>query len=100
MRRNLDPVQPQKKEKIGEERGPHPSLVIRATDSPPPSSKVTHSDSGLHDQRHEQTPLSSLKGGATLIFNVYKEDIFKNYTSLGWDEEAGVRGRGHGYACG
>ena len=89
-----------KKKRLEEERGLHPYLVIQVTDSFSPSSKITHSDSSLQDQRHEQIPLSSLKGGATLIFNVFKEDIFKNYTSLRWDEEGGLRGRGHGYARG
>ena len=101
MRCNQDPVQQKKKKKIGRGKrtAPLPSLVIQVTDSFSPS-KITHSDSSLQDQRHEQIPLSSLKGGATLTFNVFKEDIFKNYTSLRWDEEGGLRGRGHGYARG
>ena len=96
---NQDPVQPKRKI-LEEERGLYPSLAIQVTDSFSPSSKITHSDSSLQDQRHEQVPLSSLKGGATLIFNAFKEDIFKNYTSLRWDEEGALRGRGHGYTCG
>ena len=101
MHGNQDPVQPKnKKKRLEEERGLHPSLVIQVTDSFSPSSKITPSDSSLQDQRHEQIPLSSLKGGDTLIFNVFKEDIFKNYTSIRWDEDGGLRGRGHGYARG